>query len=110
MTYTTLSAQDFPKMSVHEIETAVRRARAVFVAGLLRAAFRATASFVGRIGAKSPADELYALDDRMLADLGIARHEIPRVVKHGRDGDRDFRTTGPAANTDVKPQTVHRAA
>lgn len=30
-------------------------------------------------------DELAALDDRMLKDIGISRHEIGGVVAHGRD-------------------------
>lgn len=111
MTYATLPAQNIPKVSAAEIEAIARRERAAFTAGLLKTAWSAVVSLVARMGAPTPADELYALDDRALADIGIARHEIPHVLKHGRDADREVRfTTRPAANTDVKPATANRAA
>ena len=31
--------------------------------------------------------ELSALSDRMLQDIGIARHDIVRIVRNGRDAD-----------------------
>ena len=31
--------------------------------------------------------ELSALSDRMLQDIGIARHDIERIVRNGRDTD-----------------------
>lgn len=109
MTYTSPSAQDFRKMSAPEIEAAARRERAAFVAGLLSAACRVVTSLVGRIGASTPANELHALDDRTLADIGIARHDIARVVKHGRDDGWQVRIAHPAANVDVKPQAANTA-
>lgn len=42
-------------------------------------------------------EELYALDDRSLADLGISRSEIPYVL--ARTPERDLRKAQPKAQT-----------
>ena len=34
--------------------------------------------------------ELSGLSDRMLSDIGIARCDIPRIARYGRDATREF--------------------
>ena len=67
----------------------LRSRRGHYLAGLLRDAFLRIASACGRavcsIGAELVARRheqlLGTLDDRMLADIGISRHEIPVLVR-----------------------------
>ena len=40
--------------------------------------------------------ELYALDDRSLADIGITRSEIPYVLSHGAQTRRPVSAEAPA--------------
>jgi uncharacterized protein YjiS (DUF1127 family) len=43
------------------------------------------ASYQERQQVRDTVAELSALSDRMLEDIGLTRHDIPRVARYGRD-------------------------
>ena len=47
-------------------------------------------------------NELYALDDRALADIGLSRGDIPFVVKGRFQSPAPLRGCGVPANTDTR--------
>ena len=55
-----------------------------FSAFLVTVATRAIAWYRTRRRMRRAVDELMALDDRMLADIGVSRSEIPYAVWRGR--------------------------
>lgn len=71
-------------MSAAEIEAYARRIRAEAIADLIVAGWTALKGIVGRVKAylatQRAMDELNALDDQMLRDIGLSRSEIPAAV------------------------------
>jgi uncharacterized protein YjiS (DUF1127 family) len=53
--------------------------------GIVRAALALAASYQERQQVRDTVAELSALSDRMLEDIGLTRHDIPRVARYGRD-------------------------
>ncbi|WP_207480627.1 hypothetical protein [Arenibaculum pallidiluteum] len=104
MTVRNLSEYKPGAWSIAEIETAARNSRNAYVAGLIRNAFQALATRIQRSVAPSPALLLHAMDDRMLADLGITRGGIEDAVRNGRPCDRARETVRRVANDVAKPK------
>lgn len=70
--------------------TEVRRAArsllwTAFWRALARAAARTMGWYAEQRRIKRATAELSRLSDRMLKDIGVARHDIPRVARNGRD-------------------------
>jgi len=70
----------------------LRRASRAAVGSALWSAFTSAVSSLAKSyaehrQAKRAITELSDLSDRMLKDIGLARHDIPRVVYHGRGAD-----------------------
>ncbi len=87
-------------------------ARAFDAAPALGTAGVALARFVGALWAPLAAlyrrhrlyEELMELDDRLLADIGIGRVDIPRIV------DGSFRHPASAAHAAARRAALHRSA
>lgn len=71
-------------MSVAEIEAYARRIRAEAFASLIFAGWTALKGIGGRVktylAQQRALDELNALDDQMLRDIGLSRSQIPAAV------------------------------
>jgi uncharacterized protein YjiS (DUF1127 family) len=86
-----------PPQSSLALALALRRRRGHRGARVLRGAFRGVASGCRRItrwiGVELSAHDhmrrLTALDDRILADIGVARHEFPALVRSAVERRRE---------------------
>ncbi|WP_341703498.1 DUF1127 domain-containing protein [Ferrovibrio sp.] len=71
-------------LSPAEIEAYARRVRAETLARLIAAGWTRLTAIAGRFGTylaqRRAIDELSALDDQMLRDIGLSRSEIPAAV------------------------------
>jgi len=98
------AAHEARSEEVHHLFGKLGRGIGNTIAALFSPLHRASRWFARLLSARAALRELEAMDDRMLADLGISREEIGKVVRNGKP-ERE-----PSAEPEKHPHEAKRAA